>query len=171
MDARGQGRNNTPQVLMRLLIVAVGRLRPGPEMSLVNDYVHRAERTGRPLGVSSVSVAEVDDRKGSGKAAEAALIRKALPKGARLVCLDERGKVIGSPDFADRIAGWRDTGTQDIAFVIGGADGIDPALVAEADFTLSLGKMVWPHMLVRVMLSEQIYRACSILAGAPYHRA
>ncbi|MFD0978753.1 23S rRNA (pseudouridine(1915)-N(3))-methyltransferase RlmH [Tropicimonas aquimaris] len=155
---------------MRLSIVAVGRLRPGPELSLVSDYLQRAERSGRPLGISSASVIEVDDRKGGGKAGEAALIRKALPKGARLVCLDERGKVIGSPDFAQRIAEWRDTGTQDIAFVIGGADGIDPALVAEADFTLSFGKMVWPHMLVRVMLSEQIYRAVSILAGAPYHR-
>lgn len=68
------------------------------------------------------------------------------------------------------MAGWRDTGTQDLAFVIGGADGIDPSLRAEADFAISFGKMVWPHMLVRVMLTEQLYRAASILSNAPYHR-
>lgn len=75
-----------------------------------------------------------------------------------------------SPDFAQKLAGWRDGGTQDLAFVIGGADGIDPALRAEADFAISFGKMVWPHMLVRAMLTEQLYRAASILAGSPYHR-
>ncbi|WP_068114178.1 23S rRNA (pseudouridine(1915)-N(3))-methyltransferase RlmH [Tropicimonas marinistellae] len=155
---------------MRLQIVAVGRLRPGPEMSLVAEYLQRAERTGRPLGITQVSVAEVDERKGGGKAGEAALIRKALPRGARLVAMDERGKTLDSPRFAKRIADWRDTGSQSLAFVIGGADGLDPGLVAEADFALSFGPMVWPHMLARVMLAEQIYRATSILAGAPYHR-
>ena len=102
--------------------------------------------------------------------AEAALLERALPKGATLVCLDERGKLVSSPDFAACLAGWRDGGAQDVAFVIGGADGIAPGLRAKADFSLSFGKMVWPHMLARVMLSEQLYRAASILAGAPYHR-
>ena len=89
----------------------------------------------------------------------------------QLLCvLDERGKVISSPDLSDRLAAWRDQGRGDVAFVIGGADGLDASLRAEADFALSFGKMVWPHMLVRVMLSEQLYRAASILAGAPYHR-
>ena len=78
---------------------------------------------------------------------------------------------MSSPDFANQLGIWRDQGRQDVAFVIGGADGIDPSLRAQADASLSFGKMVWPHMLARVMLCEQLYRAASILAGAPYHRA
>jgi 23S rRNA (pseudouridine1915-N3)-methyltransferase len=93
-----------------------------------------------------------------------------IPQGALLAVLDERGKMLSSPDFADMLAGWRDAGRSDLALVIGGADGIAPELRARADFALSFGQMVWPHMLVRVMLSEQLYRAASILAGSPYHR-
>ena len=103
-------------------------------------------------------------------AAEAALLQKALPSGAVVVALDERGKVKTSPEFANDLTRWRDDGRQDIAFIIGGADGIDPALRARVDAKLSFGKMVWPHMMVRVMLAEQLYRAASILAGSPYHR-
>lgn len=156
---------------MRVHLCVVGRLRAGPERDLVDEYLKRFERSGRALGLGPVSVSEVEDRKGGGMAAEAGLLRKALPAGARICVLDERGRVLSSPDFAARLADWRDTGAQDLAFVIGGADGIDPALRAEADFALSFGAMVWPHMLVRVMLAEQLYRAASILAGAPYHRA
>lgn len=87
------------------------------------------------------------------------------------MALDERGKLFTSPEFAARLSDWRDEGRSDIAFLIGGADGLDPNLRGRADVTLSFGKMVWPHMLARVMLAEQIYRATSILAGAPYHRA
>ena len=155
---------------MRVRICAVGRLRAGPEKDLIDDYLKRFDRSGRALGLGPVEVIEVDDRKGGGMAGEAALLRKALPAGSVLCTLDERGKVISSPDFAQRLAGWRDAGRGDLALVIGGADGIDPALRAEADFSLSFGKMVWPHMLVRVMLAEQLYRAATILAGGPYHR-
>lgn len=123
------------------------------------------------MGLGPVSVVEVEDKKGGGMATEAALLRRALPSGALLCTMDERGQRLSSPGFADQLAKWRDTGRQDVAFVIGGADGIDPALRAEADFSLSFGEMVWPHMLVRVMLAEQLYRAASILAGTPYHRA
>jgi len=156
---------------MRLHICAVGRLRAGPEKALLDDYVTRCDRTGRALGLGPVTLQEVEDKKGGGMPAEAALLQKAIPKGAKLVTLDERGKVLSSPDFAGKLADWRDTGSQDLAFVIGGADGIDPSLRAQADASISFGKMVWPHMLVRVMLSEQLYRAASILAGSPYHRA
>ncbi len=155
---------------MRLHICAVGRLRGGPEAALISDYVTRFDRTGRALGLGPLTVTEVEDRKGSGMAAEAGLLRKALPKGALVCALDERGKVESSPAFAKRLAGWRDAGRGDLAFVIGGADGIDPTLRAEADHSLSFGAMVWPHMLVRAMLTEQLYRAASILAGSPYHR-
>lgn len=155
---------------MRIHIIAVGRLRAGPEKDLVDDYLTRFERSGRALGLGPARITEVEDRKNGGMRGEADLLRRAIPGGAVLSILDERGRVETSPDFANRLGSWRDQGRGDLAFVIGGADGIEPALRAEADFALSFGKMVWPHMLVRVMLAEQLYRAASILAGAPYHR-
>ncbi len=156
---------------MRVHLCVVGRLRAGPEADLVTDYLKRFDRTGRALGLGPAKIVEVEDKKGGGKPAEAALLRKAIPQGALICCMDERGQVMSSPDFANTLGKRRDQGTQDIAFVIGGADGIDPALVAEADMSLSFGKMVWPHMLARVMLTEQLYRAASILSNGPYHRA
>jgi 23S rRNA (pseudouridine1915-N3)-methyltransferase len=155
---------------MRVHIIAVGRLRAGPERDLVGDYLTRFYRTGRALGLGPARVVEVDDRKGGGMGAQAELIRRAVPQGAAVLVLDERGQIESSPGFADRLAGWRDQGRSDLALVIGGADGVARDLRAEADFVLSFGTMVWPHMLVRVMLAEQLYRAASILAGAPYHR-
>lgn len=155
---------------MRIHICAVGRLRAGPEKSLIDDYLTRFDRTGRALSLGPANLIEVDDRKGGGMAGEAALLRRAVPQGAVICTLDERGKVMSSPDFATKMAGWRDDGCSDLALIIGGADGIDPALRADADFSLSFGRMVWPHMLVRVMLCEQLYRATTILAGGPYHR-
>ncbi|MFX0546467.1 23S rRNA (pseudouridine(1915)-N(3))-methyltransferase RlmH [Roseovarius sp. S1116L3] len=155
---------------MRLHICAVGRMRAGPERDLFDDYVIRADRTGRALGLGPTTLHEVEDKKGGGPAAEAVLLERALPQGTVRVALDERGQVTSSPKFARKLADWRDAGRGDLAFVIGGADGIDPALRATADFSLSFGAMVWPHMLARVMLAEQIYRATTILAGGPYHR-
>jgi 23S rRNA (pseudouridine1915-N3)-methyltransferase len=156
---------------MRLHLIAVGRLRAGPERDLVDDYVQRFDRTGRPLGLGPVLLHEVEDKRNLGMGAEADLLARALPSGAVFVTLDERGKVMSSPEFAAQLARWRDGGRQDLAFVIGGADGIDPELRARADASISFGAMVWPHMLVRVMLAEQLYRAATILGGGPYHRA
>ena len=156
---------------MRIQICAVGRLRKGPERDLYDDYLTRFDRTGRPLALGPAQLIEVEDKKGGGMAAEAALLERAVPDGALICTMDERGKVMTSPEFARLLGTWRDQGRQDVAFVIGGADGIDPTLRAKADASLSFGKMVWPHMLVRVMLAEQLYRAASILAGGPYHRA
>ncbi|MEZ5777474.1 MAG: 23S rRNA (pseudouridine(1915)-N(3))-methyltransferase RlmH [Paracoccaceae bacterium] len=156
---------------MRMHLCAVGRLRAGPERELVDDYVTRFDRTGRALSLGPLAVHEVEDRKGGGMAAEAVLLERMVPEGAFLVVLDERGKTMSSPDFAALITRTRDGGRSDMAFVIGGADGLDPALRERADALLSFGPMVWPHLLVRVMLAEQLYRAASILAGGPYHRA
>jgi 23S rRNA (pseudouridine1915-N3)-methyltransferase len=156
---------------MRVHLCAVGRLRSGPERMMIDDYTLRFDRTGRALGLGPLAEHEVEDKRGGGMAAEGALLARAVPEGALLVVLDERGRVMPSPDFAGQMASWRDAGRQDLAFVIGGADGIDPALRARADFALSFGAMVWPHMLVRVMLAEQLYRAATILTGGPYHRA
>lgn len=155
---------------MRIGIYAVGRLRAGPEKTLIDDYLTRFGRSGRALGLGPARVFEVEDRKGGGMAAEAALLRRALPKGALLCILDERGAALSSPELARKLAMWRDAGRADLALVVGGADGLDPGLRAGADFALSLGRMVWPHMLVRVLLAEQLYRAATILAGGPYHR-
>lgn len=156
---------------MRVTICAVGRLRAGPEKTLIDDYLKRFERTGRALALGPVSITEVDERKGGGMQGEAELLQRAIPSDSLICTLDERGRVMTSPDFADRLSVWRDDGNRDLTFLIGGADGLHPELRAKADFSLSFGKMVWPHMLVRVMLTEQLYRASSILSGSPYHRA
>ena len=155
---------------MRLHLCAVGRLRAGPERVLIDDYLDRLGKTGRPLGLGPVTEHEVEDRRGGGMAAEGALLVRAVPAGAALCVLDERGRTLSSPEFAAQLAAWRDGGRQDAAFVIGGADGLDPGLRDRADLAISFGRMVWPHMLVRVMLAEQLYRAATILAGSPYHR-
>ncbi len=156
---------------MKLSLIVVGRMRNGPERELLDDYLTRFERTGRGLGFGPVTVVEVEDKKNTGMKGEAVLLRNAIPKDAVLVLLDERGKGMSSPEFSRVLAGWRDQGRGHVVFMIGGADGISADLRAEADMLLSFGKMVWPHMLARVMLSEQLYRALSILAGAPYHRS
>jgi 23S rRNA (pseudouridine1915-N3)-methyltransferase len=155
---------------MRVHICAVGRLRKGPERDLYSDYLARFDKTGRALALGPAQLIEVEDKKRGGMTAEATLLENAAPAGAVICVLDERGDVISSPAFASRLGSWRDQGRQDVAFMIGGADGIDPGLRDRADARLSFGKMVWPHMLVRVMLAEQLYRAASILAGSPYHR-
>ena len=147
----------------------MGRLRAGPEAELVADYLSRTGKIGRSVGMGPASVQEVEVKKG-GKDAEAALLVKAVGSARPLVVLDERGTILTSPDFAKKLGAWRDQGATEAVFVIGGADGVAPELRDRADLTLSLGKMVWPHMLARVMLSEQIYRAVGILAGTPYHR-
>ena len=156
---------------MRLSICAVGRLKAGPEKVLFDDYLTRLDRTGRALSLGPTAMIEVEDRKGGGMAAEAMLLRNAVPDGSQIVTMDERGRQMSSPEFAKFLTRIRDDGARDCAFVIGGADGIAKDLRAEASYSISFGKMVWPHMLVRVMLAEQLYRAASILAGSPYHRA
>ncbi|ROU02776.1 23S rRNA (pseudouridine(1915)-N(3))-methyltransferase RlmH [Histidinibacterium lentulum] len=156
---------------MKVVIAAVGRQRAGPEKALWDDYLLRFDRTGRALGLGPARLVEVEDRKGGGPEAEAALLDRAVPGGAALCVLDERGRGMTSPGFAELLGGWRDAGRGEAAFVIGGADGVAPGFRERADLMLSFGAMVWPHMLARVMLAEQLYRAAAILAGTPYHRA
>ncbi len=104
------------------------------------------------------------------KLREAELILAARPDGARLVALDQRGAAWSSRDLAERLAFWRDGGAAALAFAIGGAEGLGPAVVERADAVISLGPMTWPHLFVRSMLLEQLYRAQQIHAGHPYHR-
>ncbi len=151
-------------------MAAVGRLRAGPERTLIDDYTLRFDRTGRPLGLGPLTEHQAEPRPGAGMAAEAVLLRRIVPAGAAVAVLDERGRDMSSPDLAALLARWRDSGRQDAVFLIGGADGLDPGLRDSADAAVAFGRMVWPHMLVRVMLAEQLYRAATILAGLPYHR-
>ena len=158
--------------MLRVRIAAVGRLAArAPERALIDDYLARFAQTGRALGLAPAEVVEVEDRRGGGRLAEAALLGRTIPEGAAVIALDERGRLLSSPDFAAALGRWRDDGRSDAVALIGGADGLDPALRERADLVLSFGAMVWPHMLARVMLAEQLYRAATILAGSPYHRA
>jgi len=159
---------------MRIAILAIGRMKQGPERDLVARYLERAVAVGRPLGLSGFEVLEnPESRAGSPatrKAEEARVLGAALPAGSLLVTLDERGRNLTSQSFAQMIATWRDAGRPSLGFVIGGADGLDPALVAAAETSLSFSPLTWPHQLVRIMLAEQLYRTTTILAGHPYHR-
>ena len=141
---------------MRLTIVAVGRARQGPEQALYAQY---AARLRWPLALKEIAEPAPADK-----------LRAAVPSGAKLVALDENGGLLDSPALAATLSGWRDGGIRDAAFFIGGADGLDSALVCSADLVMALGRLTWPHMLVRGMLAEQLYRAETILAGHPYHR-
>jgi 23S rRNA (pseudouridine1915-N3)-methyltransferase len=150
---------------LRLLIVAVGRLKSGPHLDLQRFY---AERLASPLEIKEVE----ERRKLPGPArqeSESELLLAALPQRAFVVALDERGKNLTSADFAKQIAKWQQTAPT-IAFLIGGADGHSESVRTRADYLLALGTMTWPHLMVRAMLCEQLYRAQQILASHPYHR-
>ena len=153
---------------MRLTILAVGRLARSPEVDLVKLYVDRATAAGRSLGLGPVEVIEVEAKK-PGKAAEAEVLKAHL-SDAHVIACDERGTARSSRDFAAEIARLRDQGVRRLVFMIGGADGLDPALVSQANGKLAFGPQTWPHALARAMLAEQVYRAVTILAGGPYHR-
>lgn len=153
--------------LVRISVIAVGRARKGPERDLFSDFVRRINW---PL-----ELVEVEERRPLPAAQkvkrEGELLRARVPKGAVMVALDGRGKALSSEEFAARLGHWRDDGVNEITFLIGGADGLDRTVIEAATLTISLGAMTWPHLLVRGMLAEQLYRADQILAGHPYHRA
>lgn len=158
---------------MRVAVFAIGRLKSGPDSLLVERYVDRARLAGRSLGLdvgvrefAESRAARAEDRMEQ----EAGVMLNALPKGARLVVLDERGTNPTSTDFARRIGRLRDDGLSDLVFAIGGADGHGSTIKTRADERLAFGPMTWPHQIVRLLLAEQIYRAVTILSGHPYHR-
>jgi 23S rRNA (pseudouridine1915-N3)-methyltransferase len=164
--------------MLNLHIIAIGRLKSGPAFDLFADYQQRLGQTGRNAHIAGLTLHELESPKSlDGKARqarEAELLAAAIPQGAHIFVLDEHGKPMKSRTLAQKIADLRDQGMQDIAFIIGGADGHGPAIRAFLDSgkasALSFGPNTWPHMLVRVMLAEQLYRALSILTGHPYHR-
>ena len=156
--------------MMGVTICAIGRLRESPEAVLVSDYISRFNRLGRQLGLGPANLIEVGDKTNSGISAEAILLEKSIPKKSIVCILDENGKALTSPDLASLFSNWRDNSNHYVAFIIVGANGIEKNLKNKADYALSLGKMVWPHSLARVMLAEQIYRSATILLKTPYHR-
>lgn len=160
---------------MRIGIVAVGRLKAGPEKDLVSRYLDRFAKAGPASGLDFSRVTELVESRASNAATrkreEAAQIEKALPDNALVVALDERGKSWNSEEFAAFVGDHKDRGRRDMVLIIGGADGLDPDLRDRADLTLNLGKMTWPHQVVRILLAEQLYRAVTILSGHPYHRS
>ena len=154
---------------MKLHILAIGQVRKGPERDLVDDYIARFERTGRQIGFRGLVEHEIAS--GGGEDADAERLLSRCPDGARIVLLDERGKAWGSEDFAGWLGELRDAGERDLCFLIGGAAGHGRAVREAARDRLAFGPQTWPHKLVRVMLAEQVYRAATLLAGTPYHKA
>jgi 23S rRNA (pseudouridine1915-N3)-methyltransferase len=160
---------------VRLSILAIGSARGSSEGALCQEFLDRAIKLGRNLGFSAIRIEELPPGKArdtrSRKADEAARLAARLPEGAHIILLDARGKGMTSEDFAELLAGLRDVGTRDLAFVIGGPDGLAPLPGKKSGRSLAFGPQTWPHLLARVLLLEQIYRATTILAGHPYHRA
>ena len=151
---------------MRIRILCVGRMKDGPERALVDEYVVRAQKSGKSLGYRAVEEIEIPP---SSKDDEGTRLLAKHGQGI-LIRLDERGEAWTSQDLSKRLARWRDAGEDACSFVIGGADGTSSAIAAAARHTISFGVQTWPHRLVRVMIAEQVYRALSIEAGSPYHR-
>jgi 23S rRNA (pseudouridine1915-N3)-methyltransferase len=159
---------------MRIVVAAVGRLKPGPDRDLAERYRDRAVKAGRTLGLRGPDVIEVKEsraREAERRMTEEAIaLTSTLPDGAIRVVLDSRGQNASSDAFAQRIRGWRDGASETVGFVIGGADGLAAGLIDGADMIFAFGAATWPHQLVRIMLMEQIYRMTTILSGHPYHR-
>ena len=160
---------------MRLVIIAIGRLKQGPERELAERYRERFDGLGRKLGFRGIEIREIPEsraRDAAGRIAEeAAAISAQIPEKSVVVTLEERGESVDSAAFARQLGRWRDQSIANNVFLIGGADGLSPDLRRKAKLELAFGAATWPHQMVRVMLLEQIYRAATILAGHPYHRA
>jgi len=160
---------------MRLLILAVGQGRATPEGDLADDYLGKARAFGRRLGFTDVTLEEiaVSKRKETSAriAEEGEKLAARIPQGAHVILLDARGKGMTSEAFAEMLGAMRDAGARDLAFLVGGPDGLDPGSRVKAGRSLAFGTQTWPHLLVRSMLCEQVYRALTILGGHPYHRA
>jgi 23S rRNA (pseudouridine1915-N3)-methyltransferase len=159
---------------VRLSLLAVGRLKSGPEGDLVERYRQRVEAMGRSLGLAGLDMVELPEsraRREEDRRAEeaAALLEKAGP--SLLIAFDERGRSPSSEAFAEKIRSWRDEGCPGIACIVGGPDGLDPQVLQRARLVVSFGALTMPHQIVRALVAEQLYRALTIIAGHPYHRA
>jgi 23S rRNA (pseudouridine1915-N3)-methyltransferase len=160
---------------MRIVIAAVGRLKQGPERELAAEYCKRVEKVGRAFGLRDIEIVEIRESRAADaerrRVEESIAIANVIPERAIIVILDERGISLDSAALAGTLREWRAEDRPAVCFVIGGADGLASSLRDRAKLKLAFGAATWPHQLVRVMLLEQLYRAGTILAGHPYHRA
>jgi 23S rRNA (pseudouridine1915-N3)-methyltransferase len=159
---------------VKIILVAVGRLKSGPERELATRYAERFEAIARGLGLGGPVVTELPESQARSvterKTQEALALLAHIPPDAQAIRMDEHGETLSSEAFAHQIASWRDEGRKSLAFLIGGADGLGETTAARAPKALSFGKMTMPHQIVRVLLLEQLYRTATILSGHPYHR-
>lgn len=159
---------------MRLSILAVGRMKAGPEQELYNRYSDRISKSGKALHFMGLDLHEVVESRAQDtqkrKSEEAEQMIKAAGDGTRIIVLDERGKDFTSQEFSQLLKTEQDMGTQKLAFAIGGPDGHGDELKDIAIRKIRLGSMTWPHQIARILLAEQIYRGITILSGHPYHR-
>ncbi len=160
---------------MRIVVAAVGRLKQGAERELAERYRNRVIEAGRSAGLSAVDVVEIKESR-AGDAPrrmleESIAIANIIPDRAVTVIVDARGESMSSASFAGRLQGWRQQNKPAVVFIIGAADGLAPSLREKASLAIAFGGATWPHQLIRIMLMEQLYRAVTILAGHPYHRA
>ena len=160
---------------MRIVVIAVGRLKQGPERELAETYRKRAEGVGRSLGLRDIEILEIRESRAQDaerrRVEESIAIANVIPERAILVVLDGRGANLDSAALAAQLREWRAEDRAAVCFVIGGADGLADNLRQRANLKLAFGAATWPHQLVRIMLLEQLYRAATILAGHPYHRS
>lgn len=147
---------------MHIKILAIGKNKTAAIQDLVESYRRRM--------LWSVELEEIEARKSGSNAEENTLLLSKMPPDHYIIALDERGKSFTSPDFAKKLGGLQLQGHSKYCFIIGGADGLNEEIRGKAQFLLSFGKQTWPHMLIRVMLMEQLYRGQQILSGHPYHR-
>lgn len=176
MESKDHGIDNTLSPghrRVKLTVVAVGRGMDPAIAHLTKDYLGRLQRM---VPAELVEIADErrlpgqSGRKAEGMAREAKRITSKLPDGAMVVPLDSQGTALSSLALSQRLGKLMEQGVREIAFIIGGPDGLDPPLLLNRPWTFSLGPMTYPHMLVRVLLLEQLYRGMSILKGLPYHR-
>jgi len=160
---------------MRIVIAAVGRLKQGPERELASAYRKRAEAVGRSSGFRDIEIVEIRESRAQDverrRTEESIAIANIIPERAVVTILDEHGENLDSTALAALLQQWRSEDRPAACFIIGGADGLAHSLRERAKLRLAFGSATWPHQLVRVMVLEQIYRAGTILAGHPYHRA
>jgi 23S rRNA (pseudouridine1915-N3)-methyltransferase len=160
---------------MRLIVAAIGRLKAGPERELAERFRDRVAKAGRAVGLRDIEIVEIRESKAADVARrvleESIALANVVPERAVLVALDETGENLDSGSFTGLLRSWRDAGRPAVVLCIGGADGLGEDVRRRADIKLAFGAATWPHQLVRIMLLEQLYRAVTILAGHPYHRA
>ena len=160
---------------MRITIAAIGRLKHGADSTLFERYLDLAGKCARSHGLGSIDLIELTESRAASSAerreAESTTLLSQAKDNDYLIALDRTGTTLSSDAFGKRLADLRDQGTSRALFLVGGPDGQGRAMMHRADLLLSLGSMTLPHGLARIMIMEQIYRACTMMAGHPYHRS